>query len=207
MSFLCQTNLAAGTGTTGTYSNFFQMFNNFNVASESKTPGHGIIQQTANSSYYIGACDTSGGKSFSTSPWTGSFGTPIFVVGAYVLNSGSTDTNVMWVNPAQSSLGGGTPPTNPQADVVAGTNRPPDLAGLVFIDRPGSGTSGGVGTNYIANLLIGTTWSYVTGGPEFTNSPVAFVRNWPVRWIKSASTNSPPRRCSELCGGNSPGLS
>ena len=35
--------------------------------------------------------------------------------------------------------------------------------------------SGGVGTNYIANLLIGSTWSYVTGGPEFTNQPPAIT--------------------------------
>ena len=48
-----------------------------------------------------------------------------------------------------------------------------DLGGLVFIDRVGNGASGGVGTNYIANLLIGSTWSYVTGGPEFTNQPPA----------------------------------
>ena len=52
-----------------------------------------------------------------------------------------------------------------------------DLGGLVFIDRVGNGASGGVGTNYIANLLIGSTWSYVTGGPEFTNQPAA---NTPV---------------------------
>ena len=30
-----------------------------------------------------------------------------------------------------------------------------------------------MGTNYIANLIIGSTWSYVTGGPEFTNQPPA----------------------------------
>jgi hypothetical protein len=50
-----------------------------------------------------------------------------------------------------------------------------DLGGLVFIDRPGNGANGGVGTNYIANLIIGSTWSYVTGGPEFTNQPVAYT--------------------------------
>src|ERR1035441_5549596 len=48
-----------------------------------------------------------------------------------------------------------------------------DLGGLVFIDCPGNGTAGGVGTNYIGNLIIGSTWSYVTGGPEFTNQPLA----------------------------------
>ena len=48
-----------------------------------------------------------------------------------------------------------------------------DLGGLAFIDRVGSGALGGVGTNYIANLIIGSTWSYVTGGPEFTNQPPA----------------------------------
>lgn len=174
LAFLSQSNLTAGIGTTGTYSNWFEMFNTFNTSV--RCPGHGIIQKTANSSYYIGPCDESAGKDFTTSLWSGSFGSPIFVVGAYQLSSGANDTNYMWVNPAFSSFGGFQPPTNSgtvQIDIVPPTNRPPDIAALALIDRVGNGASGGVGTNYIANLLVGTTWSYVTGGPEFTNQPVA----------------------------------
>jgi hypothetical protein len=46
---------------------------------------------------------------------------------------------------------------------------------LALINRVGSGASGGVGTNYYANLMLGTTWSYVTGGPEFTSQPASTI--------------------------------
>ena len=40
-----------------------------------------------------------------------------------------------------------------------------------FLESRSGGATGGIGPTFIGNLLIGTTWSYVTGGPEFTNSP------------------------------------
>ena len=33
-----------------------------------------------------------------------------------------------------------------------------DLGGLAFIDRQGSGALGGVGTNYVANLIVGSNY-------------------------------------------------
>ena len=173
LAFLSETNLTAGIGTVNTYSNWFQLFNAFG-ATAPRYPAHGLLSKTAGSTFYIGPCDTSAGKDFSTSTWVGSYGTPLFVVGAYQLSSGASDTNALWVNPSLSSFGGLQPPTGSgsvQIDVVPAANRPSDIAGLVLIDRVGNGASGGVGTNYIANLLVGTTWSYVTGGPEFTNQP------------------------------------
>lgn len=175
LAFLSQSNLTAGIGTIGTYSNWFQLFNTYG-ATAPRCPAHGLISKTSGSTFYIGPCDTSAGKDFSSSVWTGSYGVPLFVVGAYQLSSGASDTNAMWVNPPFSSFGGLQPPTNSgsiQIDIVPAANRPPDIAGLALIDRVGNGAAGGVGTNYIANLLVGTTWSYVTGGPEFTNQPLA----------------------------------
>jgi hypothetical protein len=69
------------------------------------------------------------------------------------------------------------------------TNNMSDIGGMVLIDRVGSGAFGGIGTNYIANLLIGTTWSYVTGGPEFTNqsmNAVVYTNGATVSWSGAA---------------------
>ena len=172
------TNNPAGPVTGAAYTNWGALFNTFNgnTAAGVHYPSHGLLNKSGG--YYIGACDSAvgspgAGLNWSSTPLTGTYGTPIFVVGAYVLNSGtSKDTNIVWVNPSTSTFGGATPPSSPVHVWTMGFNMS-DLAGLVFIDRVGSGALGGVGTNYIANLIIGSTWSYVTGGPEFTNQPLA----------------------------------
>ena len=43
----------------------------------------------------------------------------------------------------------------------------------LFLQSRSGGSLGGISPTFIGNLLIGTTWSYVTGGPEFTNQPVS----------------------------------
>ena len=107
---------------------------------------------------------------------TGSYGTPILVVGEYVLNSGAIPDHEYYVGePRHRTFGGLTPPATSTGHALTMAFNMSDLGGLVFIDRPGNGASGGVGTNYIANLIIGSTWSYVTGGPEFTNQPPAIT--------------------------------
>ncbi len=173
MAFLSQTNLVAGIGTANTnYQYWQQMFNKFGTGAPNYA-SHGLLLKTASSVYYIGACDCSAGRNWTSSPFYTNFNAPAFVVGAYQFSSVGNDTNAVWVDPAISSFGGATPPTSPmQIDSVASAYKMPDIAGLVLIDRVGNGALGGLGTNYIANLLIGTTWSYVTGGPEFTNQPV-----------------------------------
>jgi hypothetical protein len=176
MAFLCQSNLVLGIGTASTnYQYWAQMFNKFGAGAPNYG-SHGLLQKTANSTFYIGACDSSAGKSMASSPVYPSFHTPVFVVGAYQFSASGYDTNEVWANPSIGTFGGGTPPTSlVQIDVVSNAYKMPDIAGLVLIDRTGSGGLGGVGTNYVANLLIGTTWSYVTGGPEFTNQPVSVL--------------------------------
>lgn len=195
MGFLCQSNLLEGPGSGGAYTNWAQMFNTYsNTASTPASPNlgfgtqiryasHGVIQATAGGAnpYYVEPCDTSLGKSSSSTAGGGkTFGTPVFVVGAYQFSSSSSinDTNAVWVNPAPSAFGGATPPiTAVVLESIVNTNKMTDIAGLVLIDRVGAGASGGLGTNYVANLIIGTTWSYVTGGPEFTNQPVSVLYN------------------------------
>jgi hypothetical protein len=172
------TNNPPGPVTGAAYTNWAALFNTYNgnTAGGVHYPSHGLLNKAGG--YYIGACDSAvgspgAGLNWSSTPLTGTYGTPIFVVGAYVLNSGtSKDTNIVWVNPSTTSFGGSTPPSSPVHVWTMGFNMS-DLAGLVFIDRVGSGALGGVGTNYIANLIVGSTWSYVTGGPEFTNQPLA----------------------------------
>jgi hypothetical protein len=179
--FLPSTNLVEGPGTGGVYTNWNQMFNTFNTTTADKIAGHGLLA-ISGSSAYIGACDNSAGKDFSSSAFTlplgssypGNSGAPVFVVGAYLFNASGKDTNVIWVNPAINSFGGALPPASPIQAVTMAYNIS-DIGGIVFEDRVGNGASGGVGTNYVGNLLIGSTWSYVTGGPEFTNQPVANV--------------------------------
>jgi len=187
LAFLASTNLNEGWTNTyssppgppgpvtgAAYTNWAALFNTYNGATATGVhyPSHGLLARTGG--YYIGGCDSSAGKNWSTTLLTGTYGTPIFVVGAYVLNSGATaDQNIVWANPAANTFGGATPPSTSTGHALTMAFNMSDLGGLVFIDRVGNGASGGVGTNYIANLIIGSTWSYVTGGPEFTNQPPA----------------------------------
>jgi hypothetical protein len=180
LAFLCSTNLVVGPG-SGSYTTWASLFNTYGVsASSPRYFGHGLLLKTAQQSYYIGAVDSSAGRNWTSSPLTAYFqnytnaGIVSFIVGQFTFTPGGSakDTNSVWVNPPISSFGGLTPSTNavhvfPMSTVMS------DVGGLALIDRVGNGALGGVGTNVIANLLIGTTWSYVTGGPEFTNQPVS----------------------------------
>ncbi len=172
LGFLAATNLVEGTGTSGAYQSWTNLFNTFGTSSTSpKYFGHGAFNGAPE---YIEPCDSSAGKNPATPPTTFSvsYNTPNFIVGEFVFTAGGSikDTNILWVNPSLGSFGGATPPASPSV-VNPLSITMSDVGGMVLIDRPGSGASGGVGTNYIANLIIGSTWSYVTGGPEFTNQP------------------------------------
>jgi hypothetical protein len=192
MGFLCQTNLVEGHGTSGAYQGWTNMFNAFGTVSPKYATYAGFLK-TAGASYYLEPCDAGKGLSTSTTTFYQNFGTPVFVVGAYQFSSGTYDTNAIWINPSTSAFGGANPPTSPVViDSIASTNKMTDIGGLVLIDRPGSGALGGMGTNYVANLLIGTTWSYVTGGPEFTNQPaspanVIYSTGSTVSWTGAAT--------------------
>ncbi len=171
LAFVASTNLVEGSNTTGAFKTFNNMFNSFNNVSN-RYVAHGVISPSSGV-LDIGPTDSSAGKAPSPFPATFPLSSNVahFVVGQITFTTGAVkDTNTLWLDPAVNSFGGSAPPSNP-IFAYPMTTVMSDLGGMVVIDRPGSGTSGGVGTNYMANLLIGTTWSYVTGGPEFTNQP------------------------------------
>jgi hypothetical protein len=173
MSFVASSNIVEGAGTTGFYKTFATMYNTYGVNTGPRYFGHGVINQSGADD--ITPTDSSAGKFPSTvlTTFPTSYNAPYFVVGEYIFtptNSGIKDTNTIWVNPSLTSFGGPTP-AGLTSYAVPMTIAMSDVNGVVLVDRPGSGQLGGVGTNYIANLLVGTTWSYVTGGPEFTSQP------------------------------------
>ncbi len=186
-----------GTGNDGRYLDFLsssnlylpnaaypywsKIFNTFGTGANPEYVSHALLDiNTTNT--YLGAADSSAGKDFSTSPLTAPMGAtaasppgaPVFVVGSYTLNATGSDQLVTWVNPSTNNFGGSTPPSSPAQTLTPAFNIS-DIGGLCLEDRVGSGALGGVGSNYIVNLLIGSTWSFVTGGPEFTAQPTNSV--------------------------------
>ena len=172
LGFLASTNLVEPSASYPTWSSLFNTFGT--SATSPKYFGHGVIGSGPEN---LEPYDSSAGKNPNPAPATFplAYNTPYFIVGAFVFTTSGTtslpDTNIVWVNPSTSGFGGLTPPAPGIANPLAITMS--DVGGMVIIDRVGSGALGGLGTNYIANLIIGSTWSYVTGGPEFTNQPVA----------------------------------
>src|ERR1039458_9960604 len=173
LAFLASTNLVEP---SASYTTWASMFNTFGTGANSpKYFGHGVI---APSGVNMEPPDSSAGKSPASAPATFplTFNAPYFVVGEFVFTTSGTtslpDTNIVWVNPSISSFGGPTPLASPLIANPLAINMG-DVGGMAIIDRPGSGGAGGIGTNYMANLIIGSTWSYVTGCPEFTNQPLA----------------------------------
>jgi hypothetical protein len=182
LDFVAATNIVEGANTTGFYKTWQPLNNTFGVNTGPRYFGHGVF---APSNFDLEPDDSGAGKtalpSYTVDPV--SFNTPYLVIGEFSFVStnasvaGTKDTNTIWVNPPLTALGG-LIPTNLVTNVDTMVITMNDVDGMVLLDRPGSGQSGGVGTNYIANLMLGGTWSYVTGGPEFTNPPVPVVTNY-----------------------------
>lgn len=95
-------------------------------------------------------------------------------------NSLTNDHAHLWINPAVNTFGASTAPA--VATAASGTtvgvlaaDALTNIAGFYVLARTG-GTQPTNGT-YFSSLAVGSTWSYVTGGPEFstppTNSPFA----------------------------------
>ncbi|HEY3860999.1 MAG TPA: immunoglobulin domain-containing protein [Verrucomicrobiae bacterium] len=177
LNFVAASNVVAGAGTSS-YANGWQAMNNtFSANTGPRYFGHGVFNPNP---FTIVPQDSAAGKSaltnFTTFAYAPSLTSAAFVVGEFVFvstnasKSGVKDTNILWVNPSIGGFGGATPQGSPilTYSMVITMN---DVGGMVLLDRPGSGQAGGVGTNFLANLLLGSTWSYVTGGPEFTNQP------------------------------------
>jgi hypothetical protein len=173
--FLSQSNLYEGTGSDGSYVTWASMFNTFGsgpnyiaYGEATNKPavagGNGDNICPADSSAAAGGSGCAGTKAF--------YNTPNFVVGCFTFNSGGVaDTNTVWLNPPLGDFGGPTPSANNVSSYTMGTVMS-DVDGF-FLESRSGGATGGIGPTFIGNLLIGHTWSYVTGGPEFTLQPAA----------------------------------
>jgi hypothetical protein len=172
--FLSQTNIYEGSGTGGAYTAWTAMFNTFGapvnyVAYGEKTNspavsgGQGDNICPADSSAAAGGSGPSGVKAL--------YNTANFVVGCFTFTTGGAikDTNTVWINPPLDDFGGPTSSTNNTSSFAMGTVM--SDVDAFFLESRSGGATGGVGPTFIGNLLIGSTWSYVTGGPEFTNGP------------------------------------
>jgi len=174
--FLSATNLYEGTGSGGAWLTWSTMFNTFNTSTAPKYYSHSykVNDPAITGGFDTLPCDSSvaNGNVSGNAGVGGIFNQPTFIVGAIVMNAVGSDTNIEWANPPTNTFGGANPPSG-YNNAFKCTTVMPDIGGFCLIDRVGSGGSGGIGPTYIGNLLIGTTWSYVTGGPEFTNQPVS----------------------------------
>jgi len=89
-------------------------------------------------------------------------GDTVFVVARYVFRAGeNADTCDMWINPAPSTFGAGTPPTATIADMGAGVSQ----ASWSYIDRffwRWSSTGSGYAKRVADELRVGFSWAEVT---------------------------------------------
>jgi hypothetical protein len=178
--FLASTNLYEGPGTTGYYQTWASLFNTFGTsASSPKYVSYGL--KVSSPTIPGGGVDIlPDDSSAGNSPSTGlvnvgtTYNTAAFVVGEFTFTTGGSikDTNTVWVNPPINTFSGLTPSTSNVLSFTMGAVMS-DVGGFFLEDRQAQNTTGGCGPLFIGNLLIGSTWSYVTGGPEFTNQPSA----------------------------------
>ena len=172
--FLSETNVYEGTGSGGAYTTWASLFNTYSATG----PNYVSYGQKINSPAITGGGNDilAADSSAANSPSSGNAGVGVvyntanFVVGCFRFSSNTNDTNTVWVNPPVSDFGGPTPSAS-NFNSYKMTTAMSDV-GAFFLESRSGGSLGGVSPTMIGNLLIGTTWSYVTGGPEFTNQPV-----------------------------------
>ena len=178
--FLSQTNSYEGAGSGGAYTTWASMFNTFGA-----TPTYVAYGEKTNSPAVgggqgdnIAPADSSAGAGGTGAPGIKAYyNTANFIVGCFTFTAGGAtkDTNTVWINPPLADFGGPTPSVNNISSFTMGTVMS-DVGGF-FLESRSGGATGGIGPTFIGNLLIGSTWSYVTGGPEFTNQPANVTVN------------------------------
>jgi hypothetical protein len=210
LDFVAASNVVEGAGTTGFYKTWGTMYNTYGANTGPRYFSHAVRYPNP---LDVGPSDSvAGGTPNPLSSLSLAFNTAGFVVGEFIFVStnasaaGTKDTNILWLNPPTTSFGGTTPsPTRSSTYALGITIN--DVDGMVLLDRTGSGALGGLGTNYIANLMLGTTWSYVTGGPEFTNQPptnvyvYSFANNVSVPALATAAGQSVSYQWQKITGG------
>ena len=181
-SFLLQVPDIGDLATSGTKPIFIGGFNNSTVGDQSTmVPGQSFKlflegnSSTAGAStqWALGIADNSGGSTERFDPSFRTAGTVLFVVVDYEFGiNGNNDNARLWINPAGSSFGASAVPaatTNITITAASG-NELGQAANFFLYCRSGATLWGSV---LISDLRIGTTWSFVTGGPEFISQPVS----------------------------------
>lgn len=128
--------------------------------------------------YFMGPADNggSGDAAYDTADTGGDhINASYFVVIDYQMagtNTHGTVTNDychIWVNPAPSTFGAATVPAATAGHAVAGGSGLTNIGGFFITAR--SGTPFPTNGILLGDLRVGTTWSFVTGGPEFVAQP------------------------------------
>ena len=107
--------------------------------------------------------------------------TTYFVVMSYEFGgtNGTSVTNDwmrLWVDPPTGAFGATTPPTELASHLVPAANVLTNAAGWFTLARGANSTpTNGVD---LGSMRVGSTWAYVTGGPEFTNQPASGSYNF-----------------------------
>lgn len=162
---------------------FFGGFNNSTIGDQSTgaPPGKSFkfflegnsTTVGASTNWAIGIGDNNGGASDRFDPVFRAPNTVLFVVVDYEFGiNGNNDNAKIWVNPLPGDFGSPvapTPTTNITITAASG-NQLGQAASLFLLTRTGVAIWGSV---VLGNLRVGTTWAFVTGGPEFTNQPVS----------------------------------
>jgi hypothetical protein len=122
-------------------------------------------------SWSIGVANNSGSGSAAFDGGGHNINDVLFVVVDHEFGiNGGPDVARLWVNPAAASFGAATPPVETAStSTSAAANKIAQAADFFLLDRTGGTLWGKL---LVSGLRLGTTWSYVTGGPEITNQPL-----------------------------------
>lgn len=136
----------------------------------------------SSTAWSIGVANNSGSASAAWAPGTHSSNEVLFVVVAYQfgINSGP-DLARLWVNPAPITFGAlAAPPPSATTAGITGADRIARAADFFLLARTGQTLWGGL---LVSSLRVGTSWSYVTGGPDLPPCPPTHLS------LSSAGTN------------------
>ena len=181
-SFLLKVPGLGNLATTGTKPIYFGGFNNSTGGDQNTTvPGRSFklflegnaATVGASTQWALGIADNSGGSTERFDPTFRATNTVLFVVVDYEFGiNGNNDNARLWINPDGSSFGATVAPaaTTNITIAAASGNQLGQAANFFLYCRSGATLWGSI---LISDLRIGTTWSFVTGGPEFTNQPLS----------------------------------
>jgi O-glycosyl hydrolase len=130
----------------------------------------------SSTTWSIGIANNSGSGSAHYDGGGHTSNTVLFVVVDYEFGiNGNADVAQIWVNPAAASFGAAAPPAATTNISITAPNNIAQAADFFLLDRTGGTIWGRL---FVSDLRLGTTWSYVTGGPGIATPP-ASITNTP----------------------------